>query len=139
MKSLYDYELLVNEVFHRNWSILTYLEEHRELDALEKECISNTIMDALVYKGLIDPTKQSLDLNHFCIVDDVEHFCYQEIPCVTGFPLWLKNHLRTKCFKCSVGSPAIFMVTKPCGIKLYCLYDSCMALTPFFHLHKYFR
>ncbi len=131
MKSLYDYELLLHDVFHRNWHILTYLEEHKALDALEKECISNTIMDALVYKGLIDLEKQSLDLEHFCIVEDVKHFCYQKTPHVTGFPLWLKEQLRKKSLSCSCSAPAIFMFINPCGGN-YCLYDPCITLSAFF-------
>lgn len=61
MKSLLDYEPLVNEVFYKCWHILEYIEKHLEMTELDKEAIQATIMDALVYKNLINPEKESLD------------------------------------------------------------------------------
>ena len=56
-KSLFEYDILVNDVFYRFWHILTWIEEHPDMSDLDKEAICATIMDALVYKCLIDPEK----------------------------------------------------------------------------------
>lgn len=133
MTNLYDYDLLLHEVFYRGWHILTYLEKHKDLDDLEKECISNTILDALVYKGYIDPEKQSLDLDNCCIVNDTNHFCYQKHPKVTGIPLWMKEKLRTICIKNSKSVPITFQLLKPTVSSFpYCLYDPCLSASVIF-------
>ena len=66
------------------------------MDESEKEVISNTIMDALVYKGLIKKDEETLDLDNLCIRKSRDYFKYQEKPNATGITLWLKEKLRTK-------------------------------------------
>lgn len=46
---------------------MEYIEKHPDMDESEKEVISNTIMDALVYKGLIKKYEETLDLDNLCI------------------------------------------------------------------------
>lgn len=96
LKSLYDYDLLVNDVFYRCWHILQYIEMHPDMDKLEKEAIKATIMDALVYKKEINPKKQSLDFDNLCIVDNLNHYTYEEHPDICGIPLWMKKNLERK-------------------------------------------
>lgn len=132
MKSLYDYDVLVYEVFHRCWHILEYIEKHPNMDELEKEVISNTIMDALVYRGLIDKDEETLDLVNLCIRKSKEYFKYQEKPNATGIPLWLKERLRTKKLKLTAGMPVSMFLAKPPGGTHYCLYDICDAISTIF-------
>lgn len=132
MKSLYDYDVLVYEVFHRCWHILEYIEKHPNMDELEKEVISNTIMDALVYKGLINKDEETLDLDNLCIRKSNNYFKYQEKPNAIGIPLWLKEKLRTKKVKITAGMPISMFLAKPPGPVSYCLYDPCHAISTVF-------
>lgn len=132
MKSLYDYDVLVYEVFHRCWHILEYIEKHPDMDELEKEVISNTIMDALVYKGLIDKDEETLDLSNLCIRKSKNYYKYQEKTNATGIPLWLKEKLRAKKVKISAGMPITMFLAKPPGTTHYCLYDVCHAISTVF-------
>ena len=50
MKSLFEYDVLVNDVFYRCWHILEYIEKHSDIDKLERDAIQATIMDALVFR-----------------------------------------------------------------------------------------
>lgn len=129
MKNLYDYDVLVYEVFHRCWHILDYIEKHPDMDELEKEVISNTIMDALVYKGLINKDEETLDLDHLCIRKSKDYFKYQESPNATGIPLWLKEKLRAKKVKITSGRPVSMFLAKPPRTTHFCLYDVCHAVS----------
>lgn len=134
MKSLYDYDVLVYEVFHRCWHILEYIEKHPKMDELEREVISNTIMNALVYKGLIDKDEETLDLANLCIRKSKDYFKYQEKPNATGIPLWLKEKLRAKKVKITAGMPISMFLAKPAGVAHFhfCLYDVCHAISTIF-------
>lgn len=57
MKNLFDYELLVNEVFYKCWHILEYIEKHPNMSDLDRQAIKATIMDALVTKKTNRPKK----------------------------------------------------------------------------------
>lgn len=78
MTNLLDYDVLVNEIFYKCWHILDYIIEHPEMPDLDKQAIKATIMDALVTRKQIDPERQSLDLDNFCIVDNIEHYTYEK-------------------------------------------------------------
>lgn len=132
MKSLYDYDVLVYEVFHRCWHILEYILKHPDMDELERDVISNTIMDALVYKGLINKDEETLDLANLCIRKSKDYFKYQEKPNATGIPLWLKEKLRTKKVKITAGMPISMFLAKPPSRVHYCLYDPCHAISTVF-------
>lgn len=124
MKSLVDYDFLVNEVFYRCWHILDYIENHPSMSSLEKEAIEATIMDALVYKGLIDPNKQSLDLDNLCIRDDMDYYVYKKHPDICGIPQWMKEEFRKKSIVVSAGIPISLFLTKPPSKYVrYCVYD----------------
>lgn len=98
MRKLESYELLVNDVFYRSQHILDYIVNPSDMGALDREVVCATIMDALVYKGLIDPTNQSLDFNTLCICDDLEHYCYDSEPFVTSISLEIKEKNERKVF-----------------------------------------
>lgn len=132
MKLLYDYELLVNEVFYRSEHILSYLERHPKLSSLDKEAISNTILDALVYKGLLDPSKESLDLDNMCIKNDTNHYTYNPTPNITSIPLSIKEAMRTKCITISGSIPISVFYAKPAGLVSFCIYDMNTALSSLF-------
>lgn len=70
MKSLFEYDVLVNHTFYRSWHILKYIEKHPDMSELDREAIKATIMDALVYDGAIDPDWEYLDLDNLCISGD---------------------------------------------------------------------
>lgn len=133
MKSLLDFDILVNGVFYRGWHILEYIEKHPDMDELEKEAVCATIMQALVEKKLVNPDTQSLDINNLSIVEDVEHFRYQENPNICGFPLWLKEKMRHKSVKISAGIPIALFLAKPASkLVRYCVYDQNYAMSAVF-------
>ncbi len=133
MKNLVDYEVITNEVFYRCWHILDYIAEHPNLPPLEKEAIQATIMDALVYREQIDPTKQSLDWENLSIVDDQEHYCYQEHPNICGIPLWMKDKLRHKIPAAAHYIPVtLFLARPPVKVGRYCVYDVNRAISSVF-------
>ena len=66
MKQLIDFEIITNETFYKGWHILEYIEK-RELTSLDIEAIKATIMDSLVYKGLINPEEEYLNLEELTI------------------------------------------------------------------------
>lgn len=133
MKSLVDYEVITNEVFYRCWHILDYIAAHKDLPELEREAIQATIMDALVYKGQLDPTRQSLDLDTLSIVDDQKHYCYQKHPNICGIPLSIKEKLRQKTPRSAGYIPATIPLAKP-PVKggRYCVYDLNRAVSSVF-------
>lgn len=137
MKSLFDYELLVNEVFYRSEHILSYLENHPDMTPLDKEAIANTILDALVAKNLIDPSKESLDLSNMCIVDNLSHHVYNPTPNVTSIPLNIKEAMRHKCIVISASIPISVFFAKPAGMVSFCIYDMNEALSSLFSRFKF--
>lgn len=133
LKSLYDYDLLVNEVFYRCHHILEYIETHPNMPDLEKEAIKATIMDALVYKKEIDSSKQSLDFDNLCITDDLKHYTYEKHPNICGIPLSMKEKFRKKSVIISGGIPiSMFLAKPPSKISRYCVYDPNTAVSAIF-------
>lgn len=133
MADLFSYDLLVNEVFYKCWHILEWIEAHPDMSQLDKEAIEATIMDALVYKKLIDPTKQSLDLKNMCIVNNLEHYNYEKHPNISGIPLWMKEKFRQKCIVQTGGIPiSMFLSRPPTKVGRYCVYDPNTAVSAIF-------
>lgn len=129
MKSLVDYDILVNDVFYRSEHILGYIERHKDMSDLDREALSNTILDALVDKGLMDPTSESLDLDNLAIVDDLDHMVYERQPRVTSVPLELKEKMRNKTLTITGGVPISFYYAKPAGGIGFCIYDMNTAFS----------
>ncbi len=133
MKSLVDYELLINDVFYRCWHILDYIVAHPDLPPLERQAIESTIMEALVSKKLIDPTKESLDLQNLCICEDLNHYCYEKHPNICGIPLWMKEEFRKHSLVITGGIPISLSLAKPPSkIIRYCVYDPNTAVSSIF-------
>lgn len=133
MANLFSYELLVNEVFYKCWHILEWIEAHPDMSQLDKQALEATIMDALVYKKLIDPTKQSLDLKNMCIVDNLEHYNYEKHPNISGIPLWMKEKFRQKSIVQTGGIPiSMFLSRPPTKVGRYCVYDPNTAVSSIF-------
>lgn len=137
MVSLYDYDFLQNSVFYRSEHILKYLERHKDISELDKEAIANTILDALVTEGLIDPEKQSLDFESLCIVDDLDHIIYNSTPNVTSIPLSIKKLMRQKCIIISASIPISIFCAKPAGLVQTCIYDMNTAFSSLFPDFKF--
>ncbi|MDE6141362.1 MAG: hypothetical protein K2G03_02050, partial [Bacilli bacterium] len=133
MKSLLDYDFLMYDVFYKCWHILEYIEHHPGMSELDKEAIKATIMDALVYKNLIDPEKQSLDLENMCIRDNLEHYRYDPHPNVCGIPQWMEEEFRHKCLLITAGNPiSVFISKPPSKLVRYCVYDPNTAVSSIF-------
>ena len=133
MKSLFEYDILVNDTFYRSWHILEYIENHPEMSDLDREAISATIMDALVYAGEINPEKDFLDLSNLCITNDVNKYKYEEHPNIMGIPMWLKEKMRHKCVQISGGIPISMFVARPASYPgAYCVYDPNTAVSSLF-------
>lgn len=133
MKSLLDYDFLMHEVFYKCWHILEYIEKHPNMSELDKEAIRATIMDALVYKGLIDPEKESLDLENMCIREDLMHYRYEKHPNVCGIPQWMKERFRKKLLYITAGMPiSVFLAKPPSNIIQFCVYDPNTAVSSIF-------
>lgn len=133
MKNLLEYEVIRNETFYKCWHILEYIESHPDMSALDKEAIKATIMDALVTKAEINPATQSLDLDNLCIVNDLEHYVYEEHPNICGIPLWMKEEFRKKALYITGGEPiSIFLAKPPSKLIHYCLYDPNIAVSSIF-------
>jgi len=133
MKSLFDYEVLVNEVFYKCQHILKYIENNPTMSDLDKEAIKNTIMDALVTKGQIDKDTESLDFDNLCIVNNLNYHKYDECPNISGIPLWMKEEFRKKSLVITGGIPiSIFLSNPPSKIARYCVYDPNTAVSSIF-------
>lgn len=132
MTELKHYDLLVSHVFYRSFHVLDYIGKNPNMSDLDREAICATIMDALVYKGLIDPSKQSLDWERLCICDDTEHYCYNPQPFVTSIPLEIKEKMRKICLKISGSTPASVFYAKPAGRIHFCVYDMNTVFSAFF-------
>ena len=133
MKGLFDYPVLVNETFYKCWHILEYLEHHDNLDELEKEAIRATIMDALVYKGEIDPESEFLSLSNLAITNNSSDYHYTKTPNVCGIPMEIKDKLRHKSLYISAGVPVtLFLAKPPSKFIRYCVYDPNTAFSSIF-------
>lgn len=133
MISLFDYDYLVNEVFYRCEHILSYIEAHKDMGELDFKAIEATIMDALVYKKLIDPTKQSLDLKNLCIQNNLSHYQFEKHPDVCGIPQWMKEKFRKRALYITGGSSISMFLAKPPSNKTrYCVYDTNTAVSAIF-------
>lgn len=133
MTNLFDYDVLVNETFYKCWNILEYIKEHPDMSDLDKEAIKATIMDSLVTRKLIDPEKQSLNLDNLCIVDNLEYYTYQKHPNICGIPLWMKEEFRKKSLYITGGIPiSIFLSKPPSKFNRYCVYDPNTAVSSIF-------
>ena len=133
MKSLYEYEVLVNDTFYRSWHVLEYIEQHPNMSELDKEAVKATIMDALVYAGAIDRDWEYLDLENCCISGDPAGYEYDIHPNVSSIPMWLKEEMRHKCVKISAGIPVAMYVARPASYPgAYCVYDPNTAVSSLF-------
>ena len=133
MISLFNYDLLANEIFYKCWHILEYIEKHPDMSDLDKEAINATIMDALVTKGQIDPNTQSLDLGKLCIVNNLDFYNYEKNPNISGIPLWMKEKFRKKSLHITGGVPiSIFLAKPPSDVVRYCVYDPNTAVSSIF-------
>lgn len=129
MKSLYDYEVLVNDTFYRSWHILDYIEKHKNMSELDKEAIKATIMDALVYTKAIDSENEFLNLENGCITNNPNDYKYEVHPNISGFPMWLKEKMRYKTVRISAGIPVSMYVARPSSYRgAYCVYDPTLAV-----------
>ena len=132
MKSLYDFDFLQNEVFYRSEHILKYLERHKDISALDREAIINTLLDALVYKGLMNPDAQSLDFEQLCIRDDLDHMRYDKTPNVTSIPQEIKEAMRHKSIIIAGSIPVSMFCAKPASEIHTCIYDMNTAFSSLF-------
>ena len=133
MKSLFEYDVLVNHTFYRSWHILEYIEKHPDMSELDREAIKATIMDALVYDGAIDPDWEYLDLDNLCISGDPAGYEYDIHPNVAGIPMWLKEEMRHKSIVQSASIPISMYLARPAAYPdAYCLYDPCYSLSYLF-------
>lgn len=133
MKSLFEYEVLVNDTFYRSWHILEYIEKHPEMSDLDREAICASIMDALVYTNEINPDEDFLDLSNLCITNDATKYKYEEHPNIMGIPMWLKEKMRHKCVQISGGIPISMLVARPASYPgAYCVYDPNTAVSSLF-------
>lgn len=133
MKKLCDYDVLINETFYKCWHILDYIIEHPEMSDLDKQAIKATIMDALVTRKQIDPEKQSLDLDNFCIADNLENYVFEKHPNICGIPLWMKDEFRKRCLYITGGIPiSMFLAKAPSKRVRYCVYDPNTAVSAIF-------
>lgn len=111
---------------------MDYIKSHSNICDLDREAICATIMDALVYKGLIDFNRESLDFDNLCICNDLEHYIYDSQPFVTSIPLSIKEKMREKCFNISGSIPASVFYAKPAGQVSFCIYDMNTVFSAFF-------
>lgn len=133
MKSLFEYEVLVNDTFYRSWHVLEYIEKHPDMSELDREAIKATIMDALVYVGAIDVENEYLDLDNLCISGNPKGYKYDIHPNVSSIPMWLKEKMRHKCVTISAGIPVGMYVARPASYPgAYCVYDPNTAVSSLF-------
>ena len=132
MKRLIDFEVITNETFYKGWHILEYIEKHK-LSALDIEAIKATIMDSLVYKGLINPEEDYLNLEELTITNSPNDYKYTKTPNISGIPQYIKEQLRHKCIRQSAGLPVMLFIAKPPSkFARYCVYDPNYAVSSIF-------
>ena len=131
--SLYDYKVLCNDVFYRSFHIFEYIETHPDMSDLEKQAIKATIMDALVTRGCIDPARQSLNFEDYCIEDNLDHYVYEKNPNVCGIPLWMKDEFRKRILVITGGLSIAINLARPASeYGHYCVYDPNTAVSAIF-------
>ncbi len=131
MKKLEEYEVL-KTTFYRGEYLLKYIARHPDMSELDKEAIKATIMNALVYKGCIQPEKEFLDWDALAITNDKKGYPYEEYPFITGYPLWLKEEARKRIIKWSGSIPISVHAARPSGRVTYCIYDANIVMSVFF-------
>lgn len=131
MRNLIDFEVITNETFYKGWHILEYIEK-RELTPLDIEAIKATIMDALVYKGLINPEEEFLNLEELSITNNPNDYHYTKTPNVSGIPQHIKEQLRHISISQSGGLPVMLYIAKPPSKLGYCVYDPNYAVSSIF-------
>ena len=123
MLKLKTIPLIKNDVFYRGYHVLDYIKLHPNMDELDKEALINTILDSLVSKEIINPNKQSLNIDNLCIEDNLDYYKYQEQPFVTSIPITLKELYRNICIQISGGIPSSLALAKPASQVHFCIYD----------------
>lgn len=145
MKKLYDFDILHTDIFYRSWYILDYIENHPNMTEIDKLAIKATIMDALVFKGLIDPGKQSLNLDfkkekeYWCIEDSLDFYTYEKHPNISSIPLWMKEEYRKKSIRVSDGLPISLFLARPAGNTHYCVFDPNTAVSSIFEEANFYK
>ena len=133
MKSLYSYAVLNNEVFYKCWHILEYITAHPNMSELDQEAIKATIMDALVYKGEINPNTEFLSLENLAITENPNDYHYEKKPNICGIPLFIKEQLRKRSLTITGGLPiSLFLAKPPSKISRFCVYDPNTAISSIF-------
>lgn len=133
MKKLEEYDVLNKDVFYRTTHILEYIKNHPEMSELDKMAIKATIMEALVYKGVIDKEKEFLDLDNLSIDNNSSNYHYEKTPDISGIPLEIKDELRKHCIYITGGIPITMSLAKPSSkISRYCVYDPNTAVSSIF-------
>lgn len=139
MKSLLDYQFIVKELFYKGWNLLEYIEKHK-LTELDKEAIKATIMDALVYKKLINPEQEFLNLEQLAITNNFDDYHYTRTPNVSCIPQHIKDILRRKCIKQSASIPIMLFIAKPPSKwSRYCVYDPNYAVSSVFEEASFYE
>lgn len=139
MKSLLDYQFIVEELFYKGWNLLEYIEKH-ELTELDKEAIKATIMDALVYKELINPEQEFLNLEQLAITNNPNDYHYTSTPNISCIPQHIKDMLRRKCIKQSASIPIMLFIAKPpSNWSRYCVYDPNYAVSSVFEEANFYE
>ena len=131
MSNLIDFEVLTNETFYKGWHILEYIEK-KKLTPLDIEAIKATIMDALVYKGLINPEEEFLNLETLSITNNPNDYHYNKTPNVSGIPMYIKEQLRHISIHQSAGLPVMLFIAKPPSKIGYCVYDPNYSVSSIF-------
>lgn len=138
-KSLFEYDVLINDTFYRSHHVLTWIDLHKEMSQLDREAICATIMDALVYKGLINPENEFLNLDNLLITNNPDDYKYDKHPFVCGIPMWMKEMFRTKSLVISGSIPVSIFLAKPAGGIRYCVYDPNTAVSSFFDEFRFIK
>lgn len=124
---------MINEVFYRSCHVLSWIDKHQKMSEIDKQAISATIMDALVYKGLIKPEEEFLNLDELCITDNVNDYHYEKHPFVCSIPQCLKEEFRSKALVITAGIlVSIFLSKPPSDVLRYCVFDPNIAVSSFF-------
>lgn len=131
MKKIIDYEVITNETFYKGWHILEYMEK-KELTELDIEAIKATIMDALVYKGIINPEEEFLNLEELTITNNPKDYHFNKTPNVSGIPMHIKEQLRHVSIRQSAGLPVMLFIAKPPSKIGYCVYDPNYSVSSIF-------
>lgn len=139
MRKLSSYQVLKEDVFYRGMHILDYLYTAKDISNLDIEAIKNTILTALVEKNEINPGCEFLDLKKMVITDIYYFGCdiYNPKPFVQGFPLWMKEKLRSRALKITGSLPVSVHASRPTSELGYCIYDANTAFSILFDDFKF--